>query len=208
VSLDKRQYPRYQLVAPLVGVVEQNGGRYSGSVLNISLGGFYLHLPRLPADSLKIHGVDDYGEFHYAGRTVSGFGSIVRIEKFVGSVGLGFCWDKEGMDAKSEQLLRDSISEQEARRAFAEVSVSGNTIVLRGHASSALSSDVFAMLRNIATGHAKLSLAECVSIDSSGIELLMALRDRGIAIIDVGPGIEPVLKRFQLLDARVNDDAR
>ena len=206
--MEQRRHPRYQLVVPLVGVVEQNGGRYPGSVLNISVGGFYLHLPKLPAESLKTHGADDYGEIHYAGRHAFGFGSIVRVEKFDHSVGIGFCWDKEGMDAKSEQLLRDSISEQETRRAFAEVSVSGNTIVLRGHASSALSSDVFSMLRSIGSGHAKLSLAECVSIDSSGIELLMALRDRGIAIIDVGPGIEPVLKRFQLLDARVNDDTR
>lgn len=205
--MEKRRYPRYQLVVPLVGVVEQNGGRYSGSVLNISLGGFYLHLPRLPADSLKIHGVDDYGEFHYAGRTVSGFGSIVRIEKFAGSVGIGFCWDNEGMDAKSVRLLQESISEQEARRAFAEVSVSGNTIVLSGHASSALSSDVFSMMRSIGGGRARLSLAECESIDSSGIELLMALRDRGIVIVDVNPGIEPILRRFQLLDAQKDVDA-
>lgn len=194
------------MVAPLVGVVEQNGGRYSGSVLNISLGGFYLHLPRLPADSLKIHGVDDYGEFHYAGRTVSGFGSIVRIEKFVGAWASGLLG--QGRHGRQERAIAARFNQRAGSTDVCEVSVSGNTIVLRGHASSALSSDVFAMLRNIATGHAKLSLAECVSIDSSGIGCLMALRDRGIAIIDVGPGIEPVLKRFQLLDARVNDDAR
>ena len=197
--MEQRRHPRYQLVVPLVGVVEQNGGRYPGSVLNISVGGFYLHLPKLPAESLKTHGADDYGEIHYAGRHAFGFGSIVRVEKFDHSVGIGFCWDKEGMDAKSSQLLGDMIKEQEARRVFGKASLSGNVIAFQGHVSSALSQDVFAALRTAGGNPDQLSLAECTSIDSSGIELLMSLKDRGFHIVDVTPEIESVLKRFQLL---------
>ena len=196
--MEQRRYPRYQLVTPLLGVIEQDGGRFPGSVLNISVGGFYLHLPKLPSGNLKIQGVDDYGEIHYAGRNAYGFGSIVRVEKFTDSIGVGFSWDKDGMDAKSFQLLGEIIKEQEDRRAFGRVVVNGNTLALWGHASSALSHDVFAALRSIGAGQTQLSLAECTSIDSSGIELLMALRDRGVPIAAVNAEIEGILQRFQL----------
>lgn len=205
--MEQRRYPRYQLVTPLVGIVEQDGGRYPGSVLNISEGGFYLHLPRLPVSSLKIHGHDDYGEIHYAGRNAYGFGSIVRIEKFADSVGIGFSWDKDGMDAKSVQLVGEVIKEQEGRRAFGRVMAAGSTIALWGHVSSALSHDVFAALRPIGAANVQLSLAECHSIDSSGIELLMALRDRGVAIVNASEGIELVLQRFQLSQGRKDGNA-
>jgi anti-anti-sigma regulatory factor len=205
--LEQRRHPRYQLVAPLVGVVEQSGGRYPGSVLNISAGGFYLHLPKLPPGNLKVHGADDYGEIHYAGRNAFGFGAIVRVEKFPQSVAIGFCWDKEGMDAKSSQLLGDMIKEQEARRVFGQVKASGRVISLHGHVSSAISQDVFSVLQTLGAAQVELSLAECVSIDSSGIELLMALKDRGVRIVDVTPEIEAVLRRFQLLGERKAPDA-
>ena len=207
VSLEQRRYPRYQLVVPLVGFVEQAGGRYSGSVLNISEGGFYIHLPKAPPDSLKIHGMDDYGEVHYAGRNAFGFGSIVRIEKFSDSVGIGFSWDKDGMDAKSVSLIGDVIGEQEHRRTSGRVIPSGNTIVLRGHLSSALSQELFAVVRTIGVSQAQISLAECTSIDSSGIELLMALRDRGVPVVNIGRELEGVLQRFQLVGQRKATDA-
>ena len=207
VSLEQRRYPRYQLVVPLVGVVEQAGGRYPGSVLNISEGGFYIHLPKLPPDNLKIHGLDDYGEIHYAGRNAFGFGSIVRIEKFTDSVGVGFSWDKDGMDAKSAALIGDVIKEQESRRVCGRVVPSENAIILRGHLSSALSQELFAVLRTIGVAQARISLAECTSIDSSGIELLMALRDRGVSIVNVGTELEGVLQRFQLVGGRKESDA-
>ena len=205
--MEQRRYPRYQLVTPLVGVVEQGGGRYPGSILNISAGGFYLHLPKLPSGELKIHGIDDYGELHYAGLNASGFGAIVRIEKFTHSVGIGFAWDKDGMDAKSAQLIGDIIKEQEGRRSFGRVMTQGDTIALWGHVCSALSNEVFAALRTIGAGKAKLSLAECTSIDSSGIELLMALRDCDVPIVDVNADVEAILVRFQLLGPGKAPDA-
>lgn len=205
--MEQRRHPRYQLVVPLVGVVEQNGGRYTGSVLNISISGLYLHLPKLPSETLKIHGVDDYAEIHYAGRNTFGFGSIVRIEKFAHSVGVGFCWDKEGMDAKSSQLLDDLIKEQELRRVSGSVVLLDRVIALRGHVSSALSQEVFTALRSAGSQHNQLSLAECTSIDSSGIELLLALKDRGLQIASVAPEVEVVLRRFPLLSEPKASDA-
>lgn len=196
--MEQRRYPRYQLVTPLLGVIEQDGGRFPGSVLNISAGGFYLHLPKLPSGNLKIQGSDDYAEVQYAGCNAYGFGSIVRIEKFTGSVGIGFSWDKDGMDAKSAQLLEKIIMEQERHKEFGRVILNGNTLALRGHVSSALSHEVFAAIRSIGAGQAQLSLAECTSIDSSGIELLMALRDRGVPIVTINVEIEGILQRFQI----------
>ena len=201
--MEQRRHPRYQLVTPLAGIVEQGGGRYAGSVLNISVGGFYLHLPKSPAESLKIHGLDDYGEIHYAGRNAYGFGAIARIEKFPSSVGIGFSWDKSGMDAKSSQI----IEEQERRKSLGWVVTSGHTIKLSGYVSSALSHDVFSAVQSIGAGNAVISLSGVASIDSSGIELLMALRDRGVALTDASTQIDLVLKRFQLSQTRKEDRA-
>ena len=197
--MERRCFPRYQLATPLTGIVEQDGVRYSGSVLNISVGGFYLHLSKLPEKNLRIHGADDYGEVHYANRNAFGFGNLVRIEKFANSLGIGFSWDSEGMDEDSSGLLGEVIKEQEGKRALGRVSTVGSDIVLKGHLSSALSPDVFSSLRMISHGQARLSLAECTSIDSSGIDMLMVLRDRGVPIVNAGHEIEAILQRFQLL---------
>lgn len=196
--MEQRRYPRYQLTTPLTGIVEQEGERYQGSVLNISAGGFYLHLPRLPLGNLKIHGADDYGEIHYAGRSASGFGNLVRIEKFASGVGIGFAWDRDGMDAGSSILIGELIKEQEQKRAMGRVSRFDDDVHLAGHVSSAISHEVLNCLRAIAPGKARLSLAECTSIDSSGIEMLMSLRDRGVPIININPEVESITQRFQL----------
>ncbi len=182
----------------MIGFVEQGGERYSGSVLNISAGGFYLHLSRLPVTPLKIHGVDDYGEIHYAGRNASGFGNLVRLEKFSNALGIGFSWDRDGMDEKSSVVLGEALKEQQTRRSLGQVRTLDSDVVLGGHVSSALSEDVFSSLHRIGAGKVRISLAESTSIDSSGIEMLMVLRDRGIPLINIGSCIEDVIQRFQL----------
>lgn len=206
--MEQRLFPRYQLAIPLTGCVEQEGVRYSGSVLDISEGGFYLHLSKLPQRNLKLQGDDDYGEIHFAGRNAFGFGNLVRIEKFSKGVGVGFSWDRSGMDKNSTQLVAELIKEQQLKRGFGHVATADTEIILSGHVSSALTDEVFYCLRTVGAGKARLSLKKCTSIDSSGIEMLMALRDRGVPIVNVGPEIEGILQRFQLLvlDPGMNTD--
>jgi hypothetical protein len=200
--LDQRRFPRYQLATPLTGIVEQEGKSYAGSVLNISTGGFYLHIAKSSPENPVIHGASDFGEIHYAGRNANGFGSLIRVERFVkGGIGIGFAWDSEGMDADSSRLIGELIRAQEARRALGRVTVSATDIVLGGLISSALANDIFTGLRTVGAGQARLSLSECTSIDSSGVEMLMTLRDRGVPIINVGTEIERVIRRFQLASA-------
>ena len=195
---EKRRFPRYQLATPLTGVVEQAGERYLGSILNISVGGFYLHLSKAPGKTLTVHGDSDYGEIHHAGRCASGFGHLVRVEKFEKGVGVGFKWDLEAMDQPSCALIAEVVGAQEARRAQGRVTVSGNDVMLAGHVSSALANDVFSSLRALGAGKARLSLQDCQSIDSSGIEMLLALRDRGLTLVNAREEIAAILLRFQL----------
>lgn len=197
--MEKRRFPRYQLAIPLTGLVEQEGERYAGNILNISSGGFLLHLAGTLPDRLVLHGLSDFGEIQYAGRNANGFGSLVRVERFAkGGIGVGFAWDKEGMDASSRKLIDELIAAQEARRALGTVSVSDDCVVLGGLLSSALANDVLLRVREIGENRAQVSLNACTSIDSSGVELLMMLRDRGIAIVEVGAEIDSVIRRFQL----------
>ena len=179
-------------------MIEQEGERYSGSVLNISAGGFYLHLAKASLNHLTIHGASDFGEINFAGRSANGFGTLIRVERFEKGVGVGFSWDRNEMDAGSSQLIEELIEAQEVKRRLGHVTISANDVVLGGLVSSALANDIFYGLRAVDAGQARLSLSECTSIDSSGIEMLMVLRDRGVPIVDVGPEFERVINRFQL----------
>jgi anti-anti-sigma regulatory factor len=102
------------------------------------------------------------------------------------------------MDENSSLLIGEVIKEQENRRSLGSVRTKEDEIILGGFISSALTNDIFPCLRSIAAGKARLSLTDCTSIDSSGIEMLMALRDRGVPIINVSPEIESIVQRFQL----------
>jgi len=199
--LEQRRFPRYQLAIPLTGLVEQEGERYAGSVLNISAGGFYLHLTKAVPEHLVINGASDFGEIHYAGRNANGFGSLIRVERFVNGIGVGFGWDHDGMDADSLALISELIAAQEAQRALGSVTISETEVVLGGLVSSALANDIFIGLRKAGSRVVRVSLNECTSIDSSGVEMLMALRDRGVPIVNVGPKIERIIQRFQLSPA-------
>ena len=199
--MEKRRFPRYQLAIPLTGLVEQAGVRFAGSVLNISAGGFYLHLGKTLTSQLVIHGTDDFGEIHYAGRSANGFGSVIRVERFDKGIGVGFAWDSDGMQAESLGLISELIGAQEAKRALGRVNVVASDVILGGVVSSALANDIFAALKIVGISQAHLSLSECTSIDSSGVEMLMALRDRGVPIVNVGPEIERIIQRFQLSPA-------
>ena len=202
VEEDQRRHPRYQLASPLTGAVEQSGHRHTGSVLNVSEGGYYLHLPRIPEGMLKIQGVDDYGEIHYAGRQAAGFGHLVRIERFANGVGIGFAWDLEGLDTRSRKVIDELVAAQALRRAQGEVECRGRDIVLGGTVSSALAEDVLSMLRRLGNmSPVRISLDRCQSIDSSGVEMLMALRDRGLPIVEAHGRIAAHLERLRLLSA-------
>ena len=199
--MEQRRFPRYQLAIPLTGLVEQEGERYAGSVLNISAGGFYLHLTKAAPEHLVINGASDFGEIHYAGRNANGFGSLIRVERFVNGIGVGFGWDHDGMDDDSLALISELIGVQEAQRALGSVTISETEVVLGGLVSSALANDIFIGLRKAGSRVVRVSLNECTSIDSSGVEMLMALRDRGVQIVNVGPKIERIIQRFQLSPA-------
>lgn len=205
--MEKRRFPRYQLAIPLTGLVEQEGERYAGNILNISSGGFLLHLASTLPDRLVLHGLSDFGEVHFSGRNANGFGSLVRVERFAkGGIGVGFAWDKEGMDASSRKLIDELIAAQETKRALGTVSVAADRVVLGGVVSSALANDVLLRVREIGESRVHVSLKACTSIDSSGIELLMMLRDRGIPIVEVGAEIDAVIRRFQLAATRVDNN--
>ena len=196
---EKRRHPRYQLASPLTGVVEQAGQRYTGSVLNVSAGGYFLHLPKLPSGPLKVRGIDDYGELHYAGRQASGFGHLVRIEQFPSGTGIGFGWESDALDSHSRGLIDELVAVQEARRAEGSVSCRGRDILLGGTVTSALSNEVFATLRSLgSSAPVRISLDHCQSLDSSGVELLMSLRDRGLPIIEAHGRIAAHLERLRL----------
>ena len=199
--MEQRRFPRYQLAIPLAGLVEQEGERYAGSVLNISAGGFYLHLTKAVPEHLVINGASDFGEIHYAGRNANGFGSLIRVERFVNGIGVGFGWDHDGMDDDSLALISELIGVQEAQRALGSVTISETEVVLGGLVSSALANDIFIGLSKAGSRVVRVSLNECTSIDSSGVEMLMALRDRGVPIVNVGPKIERIIQRFQLSPA-------
>lgn len=198
---EKRRHPRYQLARPLTGIVEQAGSRHTGSVLNVSLGGYYLHLAREPANVLKLHGTDDYGEVHHAGKQASGFGHVVRVEQFASGIGIGFAWDLPALDTPSRTLIDELVAEQEFRRAQGSVACHGRDILLGGVVTSALANDLFAALRTLGGSMpVRISLHDCRSIDSSGVELLMALRDRGLPIVEARGSIAAHLQRLRLID--------
>lgn len=196
--VEKRCFHRYQLSTPLTGFVEQEGERFTGSILNISSDGFSMHLPDASACSLATYGASDYGEIRRAGRIVHGFGQIVRIEPLAKGVGVGFSWDINEIDDDGGLLIAEIIEEQIAVRRAGYVKISAGDIVLGGHISSALTSEIFSCSREIGKGAARLSLLGSVSIDSSGVEMLLTLREMNVCISDVGEEIKSVVQRFQL----------
>lgn len=196
--MEKRSFYRYHLSTPLTGLIEHDGGRIAGNILNISVGGFLLHVPLPPTNTIVPYGDSDYGEIHYAGRNVHGFGQIVRIEPLAKGVGIGFSWDSKEIDEGGGRLIAEIIQEQVEKRQAGYVTTLDTVIVLGGHVSSALAADVFSCLKAIGAGNARLSMRDCLSIDSSGIEMLLTLRDMAVPITDVGDGIKTVMQRFQL----------
>lgn len=198
--MEKRSFHRYHLSIPLTGLIEHEGGRFSGNVLNISEGGFFLHLPGAPTSNLVAYGATDYGEIHYAGRNAHGFGQIVRIEPLAKGVGIGFSWDSREISEGAGVLISEIIQEQVKKRQAGYVTTLDTDIVVGGHVSSALASDVFACLKkNGGAGKVRLSMRDCSSIDSSGIDMLMTLRDMAVPLVEISEGIKPVLQRFQLV---------
>lgn len=196
--MEKRSFHRYHLTTPLTGLIEHEGTHLAGNILNMSTGGFLLHLPTLPANNPVPYGESDYGEIHYADRKVHGFGQIVRVETLAKGVGIGFSWDINEIDKTGTLLIAEIIQQQVEKRQAGYVTTAESVIVLGGHVSSALASDTFACLKKIGAANARLSMQACLSIDSSGIEMLLTLRDMAVPITDVGDGIKSVMERFQL----------
>ena len=110
--VEKRSLFRYQLSTPLTGFVEQAGKRFGGEVLNLSTGAFFLRLSHTPSSELVTSGVSDYGEVNYAGRTISGFGQIVRIQSVAEEVSIAFLWDSLELDESSGSLINEIIEGQ------------------------------------------------------------------------------------------------
>lgn len=197
--MELRRFVRYNLSTPLTGLVEHEDERYTGNVVNISVGGFFLHLPATPKNRLKAYCAGDYGELVYAGRKAHGFGQIQRIETYAQGTGVAFAWGADEMDKSGGTLIAEIIDEQIKMRQAGCVSTADSTIMLSGHVSSALATEIYAHLKTIGATNARLSLLNCTSIDSSGIQMLMTLRDMGALVTEAGENVKSVMLRFQLL---------
>lgn len=200
-TVELRRFSRYNLSTPLTGLIEHGDERCTGSLINISQGGFLLHLPSAPATRLATYGTGDYGEIHYAGNNAHGFGQLVRVEHFAKGVCVAFSWDADEVSKAGCALIDRVIEEQTKMRQAGSVSISATTISLGGHVSSALAAEIFLLLKKTGAANARISLRNCASIDSSGIEMLITLRDMGAPIIDAGAKVRDVMQRFQLLPA-------
>ncbi len=198
--MELRRFSRYTLSTPLTGLVEHGDERCTGSIINLSLGGFFLHLPTSPETQLAAYGTGDYAEIHYAGRDVHGFGQIVRLERLPKGLGIAFSWDVDEVDKAGCALIAEIIEAQRKMRQAGTISTSDSHILLSGHVSSALAAEVFLLVKKAGAGQARISLRQCTSIDSSGIEMLMTLRDMGAPVTEAGSKICDILQRFQLLD--------
>lgn len=200
--MEQRKFSRYNLSTPLTGLVEHGDDRCAGSITNISLGGFFLQLPSAPANKLVAYGTGDYGEILYAGRKAHGFGQIVRVEQFAKGLGVAFSWDADEINKEGYALIAEVINEQVKMRQAGTVSAAAAKINVSGHVSSALAVEIYACVKKIGAGNPTLSLRHCTSIDSSGIEMLLTLRDMGVPITDAGPKVKDIVQRFQLMPAK------
>ncbi len=71
-------------------------------------------------------------------------------------------------------------------------------VMIRGHLSAALSVDLHSA---VSAGACGISLADTVSLDSSGLNVLLDMVRSGVPILDAAPEIREHLQRFRLLES-------
>ena len=195
-GIERRAFPRYHLVRPLKGFVEHGEERYPGSVLDVSVSGFLLYVPGGDGGRF-LHGAGtDFGEVVFGDKTFGGFGNIAGVRRLAGGTGVGFKWDA-GVYQESRQTIDELIADLAQRRQAGSVRRDEGVVRVFGHLSVALSVDLHSAL---AAGANRLCLADTLSLDSSGLNLLLDLQKAGIGIGEVHPDIVEPLKRFRLID--------
>lgn len=195
-GFERRQNSRYRLVRPLTGFIEHHEQRYPGAVLDLSVSGFLLHLPGADPERFRKRSEMDFGEVVFGETTFGGFGRIANVRSMVGGPGLGFQWD-DYVYEESRSVIDQLIADLTQQRMAGCVRRRDERVSIRGHLSSALSLDLHSA---VAAGARAISLAETVSLDSSGLNVLLDIVRSGIPIIDSAPEIREHLQRFRLLD--------
>lgn len=195
-GLERRQNSRYRLVRPLTGFIEHIEERFPGSVLDLSVSGFLLYLPGGDPERFRKRSEMDFGEVVFGDTTFGGFGRIANVRTLTGGPGLGFQWD-DYVYQESRQVIDKLIADLTMQRLAGAARRRGDLVTVHGHLSAALSMDIHAA---ITAGACRISLAATVSLDSSGLNILLDLVKSGVAIVDAAPEIREPLQRFRLLD--------
>lgn len=196
-GIERRQNSRYRLVRPLTGFIEHHERRYPGAVLDLSVAGFLLHLPGGDPERFRRGSEMDFGEVVFGETTFGGFGRIANVRPLVGGPGLGFQWDAyvyEESRAVIDQLIADLMRQRLAGCVLRR----DQRVMIRGHLSAALSVDLHSA---VSAGACGISLADTVSLDSSGLNVLLDMVRSGVPILDAAPEIREHLQRFRLLES-------
>ncbi len=192
---ERRAFPRYRLARPLTGYIEHNEVRFPGSVLDVSVSGFLLYLAGGDLERFRRRAGSDFGELAFGDKTFGGFGSVANVRQLPGGVNVGFQWD-DYVYQESRQVIDELIADLTQRRMAGCVRREGQWARVYGHLSVALSVDLHAA---VGAGASRLSLAETLSLDSSGLNLLLDLQKAGLTIEDAHPDIREPLERFRLI---------
>ena len=197
---EQRQHPRFRPTRETEASIEAGGRHYVGILLDVSLGGFLLRLDEEPR---RLSGGDSgSGEIWLDGRSYQGPGRVTHLHSRNQGVAVGFAFDRN--EAGYRQTVAPALQRLIANR-------TGGAILLRdhppapgsdlapgiaaqiiGHLSPTLARDVVAPL-NSGTLR-EVDLSQCLSIDSSGIGLMMIALDKGGRLHGCSPHIRPLMQ--------------
>lgn len=118
-ELERRKDIRYRLDMPVVGYIEHNMKRHAGRVIDVSVSGFCLFIPKEDGtgrDLLWTTAID-FGEIVIQDQLVGGFGRGVHINRIASGVLVGFEWDDYVFETHwlaLSSLIGDVLSQQAA----------------------------------------------------------------------------------------------
>lgn len=188
--IDRRRMHRFHLSVDVLGFLENDYIRHAGRVVNVSLGGMYLSIPEGTRSMFRYDGSLDYGEVHFGGTVVEGFGRVSFLQDIPQGVGVGFEWDDSvllGQWDKINKMIQALIGSKSA----GGVCVHDNVVLAKGHFSNLVSEDCHAAAIR---GARLLNMSDVSSIDDSGMELLSSLKDRGVSIVQCNTLINSALR--------------
>jgi hypothetical protein len=195
---NRRKFSRYHLVCPLAGYIEHGEVRRRGEIVELSTAGFRLRL-RNTAREVFISQISahDFGEIHCKEQEIDGFGEIRYLRSRGSDLLVGFKWDDLHADESIDKSFA-VISQVVSQGIAGCVNVSNGSVELIGHVSSVLAEDLQQSL------HARLlsvSLAECTSIDTSGLAMLVRLEDAKVPLKNVSAEVAALMHQHRMLGA-------